>query len=535
VTKEGAMGKGVATRIVAVLAAVLALTACSGTSTEKPPPDQGPRTFTYSTNSEVIVGWDPSSENSNSIIAMANIYDTLTRYDSETQELEPSLATAWETSDDGLKWTFTIRDGVTFHTGRAMTADDVVASIQRTIDLGQGAAYIWSPVKSLEATDDTTVVFDLKYPAPLDLIASAGYAAYVFDTQAVSGDLAKWFEEGNDAGTGPYQVDSWNKGQEVELRLNAYPDYWGGWDGNRYERVVFRVTPEATTAAQLLRDGQVTFVERMTPQLFESFKGDGSFQTVEATSWQNLLGLLNTRSGPLADADIRKAVSYGIDYEGILTALKGAAAPSTGVVPPGLWGHFDDLPTYTYDPEQAKQLLAAKGYGPGGKALDLTLTYTQGDADEELIGSLMKSNLADLNINLDVRGLQWQTQWSKGKSSDESERQDIFVFYWWPDYADPISWFASLFHCEDKVFFNLSYYCNTKLDQMIDSVETYAATDRDQAIQMYRDMQQILYDDQPAMYLYNQNYQHAMLAEVQGFVDNPAYPNVAFVRDLEFA
>lgn len=529
------MGRTHASKMAAVVAAVLALGACTGTSTQTQQQDQGPRTFTYSQSSEVIVGWDPSTENSNSIVALANVYDTLTRYNSQTQDLDPSLATAWETSGDGLQWTFTIRDGVTFHTGRAMTAEDVKASIERTIDLGQGAAYIWSPVKSIEAPDASRVVFTLKYPAPLDLIASAGYAAYVFDTQAVSGDLEKWFEEGNDAGTGPYQVDSWNQGQEVELRLKSYPGYWGGWDGNRYERVVFRVVPEATTAAQLLRDGQLTFVQRMTPQLFESFDGDSKFQTVQATSWQSLLALLNTRSGPLANPDLRKAVSYGIDYEGILTALKGAAAPSTGVVPPGLWGHSDDLPTYTYDPETAKQLLAQQGFGPGGQALDLTLTYTAGDSDEALVASIMKSNLADLNINLDVRGLQWQAQWSKGKSSNESERQDIFVFYWWPDYADPISWFAGLFHCEREVVFNLSYYCNLELDGMIDSVETFAATDRAKAIDMYQQMQTILYDDQPSLYLYNQNYQHVMLSEVKRFVENPTYANVVFVRDLEFA
>lgn len=528
------MGMAHARRIAGLLVVALALAACTGTGTKQQAKPEGPRTFTYATDTEVIVGWDPATENSNSIIALANVYDTLTRYNSETEELDPSLATSWETSADGLQWTFTIRSGVTFHTGRAMTAQDVKASIERTIELGQGASYIWSPVKSIEAPDDTTVVFSLKYPAPVDLIASAGYGAYVFDTQAVSGDLGKWFEEGNEAGTGPYQLDAWNTGQEVELRLKSYPDYWGGWEGSRYERLVFRVVPEATTSAQLLRDSQVTFVDRMTPQLFDSFKNDPKFSTVETTSWQSLLGLLNTASGPLADLNVRKAVSYGIDYQGILTALEGGAAPSTGVVPPGLWGHSDDLPTYAYDPAKAKDLLAQQGFGPGGEPIDLTLTYTQGDSDEELVASIMKSNLVDLNINLDVRGLQWQTQWSKGKSTDQAERQDILVFYWWPDYADPISWFAGLFHCEDKVFFNLSYYCNQQLDGMIDSVETLAATDRQKAIQLYFDMQVILYDDQPSLYLYNQNYQRAMLSEVQGFVENPAYANTVFVRDLQF-
>lgn len=515
-----------------VFAATLVLTACQGT--ERQPPSEADQTFTSATGSEVIVGWDPATENSNSIVALSNVYETLTFYNAQTQGLDPLLATEWSTSADGLQWSFTIQPDVTFHTGRTMTAEDVKASIDRTIELGQGASYIWAAVKSIEAPDAETVVFNLRYPAPVDLIASAGYAAYVYDTEAAGGvDLNEWFEEGQESGTGPYTLDEWNPGQEVELRLKAYPDYWRGWDGAHYQRVVYRVVPEATTAAQLLRSGQVSFVERMTPQLFDTFRDDPNFTTVEASSWQNLLGLLNTQSGPLADPIVRQAISYGIDYEGILTALKGAVAPSSGVVPPGLWGHHDDLPIYTHDPQQAEQLLQQAGYGPGGEPMDLTLTYTQGDSDEQLVASIIKSNLAELNVNVDVRGLQWQTQWSKGKSSNPEERQDIFVFYWWPDYADPISWFANLFHCEDKVFFNLSYYCNGSLDKQIDTVGTFAAIDRDRAIEMYRDMQTTLLEDAPALTLYNQNYQHAMLSSVGGFEENPAYPNVAFVYELQ--
>jgi peptide/nickel transport system substrate-binding protein len=164
--------------------------------------------------------------------------------------------------------------------------------------------------------------------------------------------------------------------------------------------------------------------------------------------------------------------------------------------------------------------------------MELELTYTQGDADEQLVATLIKSDLADLNIDVEVRGLQWQTQWAKAKSNDPGERQDIFIFYWWPDYADPISWFANLFHCEEEPFFNLSYYCNPRLDEMIDTVPIYTATDRDRALAMYRDMQEILLEDMPALYLYNQNYQHTMLASVGGYRINPAYPNVVFAYEV---
>ena len=98
--------------------------------------------------------------------------------------MQPLLATSWTKSADAKTWTFTIRQGVKFHDGTPMTAAAVKAAIDRTIKLNQGAAYIWGAVKSIDAPDATTVVFHLKYPAPIDLISSAGYAAFIYDTKA---------------------------------------------------------------------------------------------------------------------------------------------------------------------------------------------------------------------------------------------------------------------------------------------------------------------------------------------------------------
>jgi peptide/nickel transport system substrate-binding protein len=524
---------------VLLVAMVLALVtaACHGTSTK--PNGQGASgsgtenaTFTYSLDSQVMIGWDPASSYSNEIVAMQNMYETLTRYDSATKTVEPLLATSWTTSGDGRTWTFTLRQGVTFHTGRPMTSADVKASIERTMKLNQGAAYIWGAVKSIDTPDDQTVVFHLKYANPLDLVASADYAAYIYDTKAAgSQDLNKWFEQGHEAGTGPYELDQWNKGQETELRLKAYPDYWGGWDGAHYGNVVFQVTPQATTAAQQLQAGDVSVVERLTPQLWQSFQNKDGFQTSDSSSWQTLLAMLNTQSGPLADARVRQALAKGIDWSGMMTALHGAAQQISGIVPPGLWGHFDGM-ELTYDQQGALDLLKKAGYGPDGKPMQLSLTYVQGDADEELVASLMKSDLKKLNIDLSVRGLAWPSQWAQGKSSDPSKRQDIFLFYWWPDYADPYSWFINLFHTQSKPYFNLSYYSNPTLDKEMNEAEVKAASDRQAAVGIYQQMQQTLSQDVPALSIYTQVYQRAMQSSVQGFQENPAYPNVIFVYDL---
>jgi peptide/nickel transport system substrate-binding protein len=519
--------------IVAAVGLVSVLAACSGSASSTSAPPAANQVFTYDTFTQVMVdGWDPATEYSDGIIAMSEMYETLTRYDTATHTIKPLLATSWSASSDGKTWTFHLRHGVRFHTGRLMTAQAAKAAILRTMKENGGAAYVWSAVKTIDTPDQYTLVFHQSYASPLDLEASADYSAYIYDTQAGGGGskLTSWLNAGHDAGTGPYTVQKWNKGQEFEVILSKFGKYWGGWSGSHFGKVVFRVVPQDTTAAQLLRSGQVSFIEQISPSLWSSFKGNSAIKTVDSPSWQNLLGQLNVKALSLP---IRQAISYAIDYRGIIAALQGAGAQSTGLIPPGLIGHTSDLPDYSLNKAKAAQLLNQAGYGPGQKKLNLSLTYTQGDSNEQVVATIMKSDLAALNVNLSVQSLAWPTQWSKGKSSNAAQRQDIFLEYWWPDYADPYSWFVNLLETESPPNFNLSYYSNPSLDKQIDSVEPLVATNKTAAAQLYKNMQVTVLQQAPIVFLYNDNYQYAMLSGISGFQVNPAYPNVVFVHDLQ--
>jgi peptide/nickel transport system substrate-binding protein len=514
------------------LALALLLAACGGSSYSSGAKQVTSRVFTYDTYTQVMVdGWDPATEYSNGIIAMSNMYQTLTHYNPVTHQVEPLLATSWTHSSDGLTWTFQLRHGVIFHTGRLMTAQAAKTSILRTKTLGGGASYIWGAVKTIDTPGQYTLVFHLSYPSPLALEASADYSAYIYDTQAagVGGKLTKWLNTPHDAGTGPYTLQTWNSGQELEVILKAFGKYWGGWSGSHYTKVVFRVVPQDTTAAQLLRSGQVNFVEQLSPTLWQSLKGASGITLASSPSWQNLLAQLNSQSLSLP---VRQAISYDTDYPGITAALGGAGVPSSGIVPAGLFGHFTNLPSYTYDPAKAAKLLNSVGYGPGKKALNLTLTYTAGDTNEQVVATLLKSSLAKLNVNLGVQALAWNTQWSKAKSSTASSHQDIFIEYWWPDYADPYSWFVNLLLGEKQPYFNLSYYSNPALNKQINSVESLVATNQSAGSALYRTMQVEVLKQAPMVFLYNANYQYAMTSNFSGFQVNPAYPNVIFVHDL---
>jgi peptide/nickel transport system substrate-binding protein len=521
----------------------LAASACAGGQVrggETPQPDgtqsgpaQGDATFVYAPHLEVVTDWDPATSYSNEIIAMQNIYETLTRYNPQSGKPEPRLATSWTASDDGRTWTFTLREGVKFHTGKPVDAAAAKAAIERTMKIGEGAAYIWSAVDKIDAKDATTLEFTLKYPTPLDLVASSGYAAYVYDTEAASGgELKDWFAEGKDAGSGPYTIDSWQKGKEAELTLKAFDEYWGGWEGAKYKTVTYRVTPELTTAWQLLQRGEVTFVPRLNPQLFAQATGVQGVQTAQTPSFQNLLLLFNTAAGPMKDVKVRQALQKAIDYDGLIAALKGAGVKASGLVPEGLLGH-----TAGKEPAQdlagAAALLKEAGYGPGQKELTLSLTYAQGDADQQLLVTLLSSALKELNVTLSAKPLQWNTQWEQGKAKDPGKRQDVFVMYWWPDYADAYSWFVNVFRSADPVSFNLSYLKDGAIDKTIDGLPALSATDRAAAEKAYADLQTEIIDTKAAVAVpYVQNYQRALSAKVQGYTDNPAYPNVVFVHDL---
>jgi peptide/nickel transport system substrate-binding protein len=525
------------TAVAMAATSIVTLAACSGStyggngagSTSSP---SGNATFTYDTYSQVMVaGWDPATEYANGVIVMSEMYQTLTRYDAATRQVNPLLATNWNSSKDSKTWTFRLRHGVRFHDGRLLTAQAARAAIERTITLNSGASYIWGAVSTIDVPDDYTLVFHLKYAAPLDREAAADYSAFIYDVNAAGTEskLQNWLNAGHDAGTGPYEVQSWSKGQEFEVMLTSYPGYWGGWSGSHYTRVVFRVVPQATTAAQLLRTGQVTFVEQTNPSLWASFRNNPSITLIQSPSWQNVLALFNTQTLSLP---VRQALSYAIDYQGILTALRGAGTKASGIIPAGLPGYTTNLPAYGYDPAKAKRLLNSIGYGPGKQALNLTLTYNASGSSKQVIATLMKSSLASLNVNLSVQPLAWATQWAKARSKNASQHQDILLMDWWPDYADPHSWFVNLLETQSPPYYNASYYSNAMLDSQITAVEPLVTTNPSAAAALYRQMQVTVLQQAPLAVLYTVDYQYAMATGVRGFTVNPAYPNVVFAYDL---
>ena len=140
--------------------------------------------------------------------------------------------------------------------------------------------------------------------------------------------------------------------------------------------------------------------------------------------------------------------------------------------------------------------------------------------------------MSAIGADVNVQTLEWQAQWDQAKSMNLAKRQDIFLFYWFPDYADPYSWFINLFHSATPPYFNLSYWKNAVTDKAIDSLQQKTATSHTAANTAYVALQKQLLGKAVAVPLYVQNYQRVFQKTMTGYVDNPAYSNVVFVYDV---
>jgi peptide/nickel transport system substrate-binding protein len=512
---------------VSVVICVVLLSTLSGCGKKAETPSGGEKIVYYATNSEPVLDWDPSVEFSNGIIVMHNLYETLLRYLPDTDSFEYVLATGYEKSGDGLNWTIDIRQGVKFHDGTDMDAEAVKFSFDRTIEKGEGAAFIWDPVDQITVLDKYKLGITLRYAAPLDLILASGYAAFVMSPTAVRNNPEDWLSQGNVAGTGPYRVRSFVMGEEVVFE--AFPDYWGGWEGNHTRLAYIKKVPETASRRQLIESGEATFILYVTPEDHAALRQKEGITVTQAKSFQNLILFLNNQKPPVNNVLVRQALSYAFPYSDIIEhVISGEATQSRGVIPDGLWGHGDDVFQYQYDLDKARALLAEAGYPEGG--FTLTATYMAGEEPERRSLELYKSELDKLGITLDIRGMPWDSQWEAAKVNPASA-QDMLIMYWWPDYASPYSWLINLFHSEDTPMYNLGYYYNPVFDELIDEGNIISGTDRALGAKMFIDAQKILMEDAAIIPVYDQQYVRIYRNNFKGYVDNPSYPNVVFFYD----
>ena len=480
-----------------------------------------------------ITTWDPIKSFSTEALYLANIYEPLLWVNppGSDEAFRPGLATEWSASADGLTWTFKLREGATFHDGEPVTADAVKQSFEAAKDHA-GASFIWLPLDTVEATDATTVTLTLKYAAAADLIASSLYGAWIVSPTALAAVAADegYFETGVDGGSGPYTIESYTADKEVVL--TRFDAYWGGWDDVRhYDKILLSITSEAVVQQQMFDGGEVDMALSIPLENIGSYRSKPDYTFIEEPSFFNYVGYFNVDKAPLDDVRVRRALSYAIPYEDIITVgAQGYGTQSYGPVPAGVFPWSDEVPQYSQDLEKAAQLLKDAGHEGGGFSLELT--YTAENQNETRFAPLIKDAYAKIGVDVTLTPMQFGQQWERAKG-DAAARQDMFLVLYWPTYSDAGSdnlW--SLFHSSADPFFNLSYWVDAEYDTLIDDAGALTATDRDAAQAKYVEAMKRLVDQAPGLFFYDTKFVMPLKSTIAGFQYNLNYPFAQFFYPL---
>lgn len=473
---------------------------------------------------------DPRSSSSQEVFLMANMYEPLLYKNpvGNKEEFRPGLATSWEVSPSGDVWTFHLREGVKFHDGEPFNAAAVKSSIETTKKLGQGYAYFWNSVKSIAVVDDYTVKFTTTIPEPLDLLLSSEYGAWMF-SPATGSKPSSWFDKGNDAGSGPYMMKSYDPQNQVTLAHS--PDYWGGWQDAQFKTVVVSIVPDTQTERQMLESGQVDYQAQGSRDDVTQMKTNPAIHVAVLPSYLNYWMYLNTQRKPFSDLRVRQALTYATPYDDILQAAgAGLGNVSAGPITKSLYPHNAALQPPTYDLVKAKQLLAEAGYPNGFK---MTLTFASNEPIYPKIAGLVKESFAKVGVTLDIQPLIWNTAWSKAKGP-ASGRQDALIITWWPAFASGVDNLRTAFETEKTPSWNLAYWYNPAFDKLVNKAWETQPVDPAKAKQMYDEAQQMIVDACPVIVFFDdvniQNWSSKL--NVGQYAVNEAYPQVVLFYDI---
>ena len=452
------------------------------------------------------------------------VYESLLKYKGSTLEIVPHLAESYSVSEDGLVYTFKIRPGITFTDGERLDAAAVKLSLDRQVAVEQGMAYAFWPVESIEATDDMTVVVTLNTPQDGFLSGFAGtFTPYMISPKAireneVDGDWAQGWLRHNMVGTGPYVLKVYTQSQQAVFERN--PDYWRGWDGEHFERIIVKYIQEATTTRLLLEQGEVDIALYLPDDVVEALDGTPGVVVTDEPSFNLYYIVLPTHVGPTQDVRVRQAISYGFDYDTWVTdMMRGKAKQARGPLPSNFTGFSPDTPQYHYDPDKAKQLLAEAGYPNGG--FTIKYTYETGYWWKRPLGELFQANMRDLGITIEIQELS-PSAWIDMLSNRELA-EHAFGLVWWPTLNSGSDYMWPVFHSggQGSAGFNWGYYANPEVDKLLDAAP--AEFDLAKRNEMYAKVQRILVEEAPALHVYEKNYRLPMRDNLEGFVFNGMY------------
>ncbi|MEL6271458.1 MAG: ABC transporter substrate-binding protein [Chloroflexota bacterium] len=455
-------------------------------------------------------------------------YRGLVTYDDNLEDIVPALAESFDISEDGLEYTFTLREGVMFSNGREIVPEDVVYTFERVLapetaspgafmfeSIAGSEAYIAGEADSLEGieiVDERTVRFTLSFPEYTFIQRmTLPFASLVpqEEVERLGEDFAR-----NPVGAGPFTLESYDPGLQYTFVRN--PNYYR--EGFPVvDRVEIQIGVDASTSILRIESGEADVSLDVVPNAdYPRIVQDDALSEnlLPSQAFPNIIYLtVDTRSEPLNDVMVREALSMAIDRERLTQLLNNRAIPAAGPIPPIVQGDNPDLVPDSFDPEGAAALLAEAGY-PDGLTTEI---YTYTDPTLTSVAQAIAQDWSEAGVTAEVITLDFAPLLDLAFSTPEE--LPVMLIDWYYDYQDPSNTYQPLVECGGS--FNVSGYCNEAMDAVEDEAKVIPFSDERWAA--YAELEGMVAEELPIIPLYHVTQYYYTSARVDNIASHPSY------------
>jgi peptide/nickel transport system substrate-binding protein len=433
-----------------------------------------------------------------------HIYDRLLDRDAKTLKPKPMLATGWKVVND-TTWEFALRQGVKFHNGEPFTAHSVKATFDYALDPANKSHYntaaYWKPVKDVQVVNDYTVRLVTEKPFPSLIDHASGSGLLILPGKALK-DLGPQKLAEKPIGTGPFKFVEWKRDERLVLERN--PDYWQG--PADAARVTFRFIPEFSARMAALLSGEIDIMKDVPPHAVDTVDRSGRAKIRSTVSSRiNYLALVNLKPGPMQDVRVRRAMNHAVNVDELITqVLRGHATKMCGPMAPA---NVDYAPVecYKHDPVRAQALFKEASVDPAKLALTLDTPSGRYPLDKD-VSLAIAAQLQRLGIKTNVVVNEWGTHLDKIKNRNTGE---MFFLGW-----GPALWGQGTIEPLFKAEATYSSYGNNKvIDEKIAKAVTLV--DAKARAAAYADLQKILHDEAPWVFLWQQHDLYGVASHVE--------------------
>ncbi len=447
---------------------------------------------------------------------LRNTYDSLVRVEGNPPSVVSHLAESWAATGDGLEYVFRLNRNAKFHDGTPVTAEAVQYSLNRLLRINKGVAWMFAGIVD-QSSAQVVDTYMLKVKLTKPFAAFLQVLPWLFIVNPAEVEANKGADDGQKylanklAGSGPFKVRRNEPGNLYELE--RVPSYWKAGGGN-LTGAIWKITRETTTQRLQLQKGEAHMAVDLTSEDMDALKDKPGVVRMLQPEYRTFSIKMNTEHGPLADPNLRKAVSHAFNYKAMLDAA-GYADLMIGPLPTGIFGHDAKLVVPRTDLAKAKEYLGKSKYPTGG--VKLTMVHVTGLDQQRKWALVMLDSLKRLNIELDIKPMVWPDMVASTKTP--ATTADFFPVYQTANYADPDNIAFAAYHGSRNGNWQNPVYNNPKVDALI--MAARAERDQGKRAQLYLDMQKTVVNDAPDIFGVLEKRKLAYRAELQNFQFTP--------------